>query len=188
MFSENVDEAHEHFPQIDGNHSLDALFQLCSNFTIVGRYPEGKYPDCSFVDISRTGIIKNTSEFVYFLMHKSGVNLGHLQGTTKAKAKSKPKTGKRAEQKQEAFHAIFGRQCGDAPRMPDGFEDMGAIAEFVAEGMEPTLALEDAADLGAEALGSVSKGEHAADLGGGGSWSLWTCLLMMDNACQWDAS
>ena len=62
MFAEDVETVKQYYPKEDGHMSLVAMRQLMADFVLVG-----KTRDDTFQDISRTGMIKQVTEFTFFL-------------------------------------------------------------------------------------------------------------------------
>ena len=117
-FSTSPDEARKYYPRDAGQLSLGLYKQPFSDFVVVGQYPGGR-----LVDLSRTGMIKNCSEFMEFLISQQGVGLGRLGGTpgaraleqAAAKAETKAKAiisaaSKRRDTYVNAFASVFKRQ------------------------------------------------------------------------------
>ena len=116
-FSTSPDEARTYHPRGAGQLSLGLYKQLFLDFVVVGQHPGGR-----LVDFSRSGMIKNCSEFMEFLSSQQGVGLGRLGGTpgaraleraaAKAEAKAKAKisaASKRRDAYVNAFASVFKR-------------------------------------------------------------------------------
>jgi hypothetical protein len=114
-FARTREEALRHFPRHNGALSLGLLLRMFSDYIIVGELPTGEV-----WDISRTGMIKNVSEFKEFLFSHNIRSLGSLggtpaaralkraaaQATTKAKAKASAAT-KRRDAYMNAFNSMY---------------------------------------------------------------------------------
>ena len=80
-FAETREDALRYFPRHDGALSLGLLRRMFSDYVIVGKLQTGE-----IWDISRTGMIKNTSEFKEFLFSQNMGSLGSLGGTPASRA------------------------------------------------------------------------------------------------------
>ena len=114
-FARTREEALRHFPRHNGALSLGLLRRMFSDYIIVGELPTAEV-----WDISRTGMIRNVSEFKEFLFSQNIGSLGSLggtpaaraleraaaQATTKAKAKASAAT-KRRDAYVTAFNSMY---------------------------------------------------------------------------------
>ena len=120
-FASSMDVALQHFPKENGKPSLGLFKELVSDFVICGRTTSG-----DIWDISRTGMIKNASEFKEFVFTRLNMSLGALGGTPaaraaakvaarKASAKAKAKSTA-SEKRKDNFVGAYSSSSGRAPQ------------------------------------------------------------------------
>ena len=99
-FASSMDVALQHFLQENDKPSSSLFKELVSDFVICGRTTSG-----DIWDISRTGMIKNVSEFKEFIFSRLNISLGALGGTPAARTAAKV-AAKNASAKANARSAV----------------------------------------------------------------------------------
>ena len=120
-FATTTDEARRHFPRDNGAFSLGMLRHMFVDYVILGKLQSGEV-----WDISRTGMVKNVSEFKAFWFSQNNASLGALGGTPAARAAAKAlaKASATAEfkitgaiRRRDAYVNAFSNVFKSAPRV-----------------------------------------------------------------------
>ena len=104
FFSTDVTEARRHFPLVGANMVLGSLRAMMSDFVILGRRVDG-----SMWDLSRTGMIKNASEFKEYFFSRRVASLDLLGGTPGARALQRATAKAKANVKSKSAANHFQR-------------------------------------------------------------------------------